>query len=124
MSFWAADRLRAETQSAKEQHGWPPVDFTIRGPIERGDLSGLCRRVCALLDRSGARVVVCDVAGLRVDAVAVEAIARLALAARRRECQITLQGGSHELSGLVAFMGLEQVLPVESPAAEPPAERL
>ncbi|MGI8506869.1 MAG: STAS domain-containing protein [Solirubrobacteraceae bacterium] len=92
----------------------PPADFTIRGPIERADLPGLCERVCTLLERGTARSVVCDVAGVAADAVAVDALARLALAARRRDCQITLRGGSSELAALVAFMGLERVLPVSA----------
>lgn len=92
----------------------PPVDFTIRDPIERADLPGLCERVCRLLERKTASVVVCDVAEVTADAVAVDALARLALAVRRRECQITLRGGSDELAALVAFMGLEGVLAVQS----------
>jgi ABC-type transporter Mla MlaB component len=86
------------------------VVFTIEGPIARADLPGLCERVCGLLERSRARLAVCDVGGVDVDAVTVDALARLQLAARRHGCQVRLRGASDELRRLVAFMGLENVL--------------
>ncbi len=87
------------------------VDFSIWGPIGRRDLTGLCDRVCALLEENGAGVVLCDVAGVGVDAVTVDALARLQLAARRRGCRVRLGSASCELLELVAFMGLRDVLP-------------
>ena len=87
------------------------VAFAIRGPIRRGDLPGLCERVCALFERNGASVAVCDVGGVEPDAVTVDALARLQLAARRRACQVRLRNGSDELLELVRFMGLADVLP-------------
>ncbi len=89
----------------------PAVAFAIRGPIARGDLPGLCERVCALLETCAARVVDCDVGGVAPDAVAVDALARLQLAAGRRGCQVRLRNASRELRELVAFMGLRDVLP-------------
>lgn len=88
------------------------VTFAIRGPIARGDLPGLCERVCALLAVCPTRVVDCDVGGVAVDAVTVDALVRLQLAARRRGRQVRLCNTSRELSELVAFMGLREVLPV------------
>ena len=85
--------------------------FSIWGPIRRSDLPGLCDRVCTLLAGSGAGVALCDVAGIAVDAVTVDALARLQLAARRYGCQVRLRGASGELLDLVAFMGLGDVLP-------------
>ena len=85
--------------------------FAIHGPIERDDLPGLCNRVCVLLERSEARVVLCDVRGVEPDAVTVDALARLQLAARRRGCQVRLRYASDELLELVDFMGLTDVLP-------------
>ena len=87
------------------------IAFAIEGPIERSDLPGLCDRVCALLDRSGAGVALCDVTGVEPDAVTVDALARLQLAARRKGCQVRLRHASDELLGLVTFMGLRDVLP-------------
>ncbi len=85
------------------------IAFAVRGPIERSDLSGLCDRVCALLGGSGAEVALCDVRGVDPDAVTVDALARLQLAARRYGCQVRLCNTSSDLRDLVAFMGLEDV---------------
>jgi hypothetical protein len=52
----------------------------------------------------------CDVAGVEPDAVTVDALARLQLAARRIGCQVRLQNASAELRQLIAFMGLHNVL--------------
>jgi mannose-6-phosphate isomerase-like protein (cupin superfamily)/ABC-type transporter Mla MlaB component len=85
------------------------VAFSIRGPITRGDLSGLCDRVGALLDE-GASVARCDVSGVEPDAVCVDALARLQLAARRRGCCVQLENASDALLDLVELMGLTHVL--------------
>jgi ABC-type transporter Mla MlaB component len=87
------------------------VAFAIRGPIERADLPGLCARVCALLPQSSVNVALCDVWGVEPNAVTVDALARLQLAARRQGCKVRLRYASHELLELVAFMGLRDVLP-------------
>jgi ABC-type transporter Mla MlaB component len=86
------------------------VAFVIRGPIARADLPGLSDRVCELLRASAAEVVLCDVCGMEADAVTVDVLARLQLLARRHGCQVRLRGASSELCGLIAFMGLENVL--------------
>jgi ABC-type transporter Mla MlaB component len=86
------------------------ITFAIWGPIARSDLPGLCDRVCALLEQSGAQLAACDVAGVPVDAVTVDALARLQLAAHRKGCRVRLRNASEELRDLVAFMGLEDVL--------------
>lgn len=85
-------------------------DFAIRGPIARDDLPGLCERVCALLRERGPGDALCDVEGVAPDAVAVDALARLQLAARRLGCRVHLRNASPELCELVAFMGLADVL--------------
>jgi hypothetical protein len=87
------------------------VAFAVHGPIARADLPGLCDRVCAILAESEVEVAYCDVAGVPPDAVTVDALARLQLAARRRGCQIRLLHCSPELLELVASMGLTEVLP-------------
>jgi ABC-type transporter Mla MlaB component len=92
-------------------HDPPTLIFEIRGPIARDDLPGLCDRVCALLHRSGARWALCDVVDVEPDAVTVDALARLQLAARRYGCRVRLRGVSPELRSLIAFMGLRDVLP-------------
>ena len=87
-----------------------PLDFAIGGPIERVDLPGLCERVCALLERSEGTVARCDVSAAEPDAVTVDALARLQLAAQRHGCEVRLRHATRELLALVAFMGLRDVL--------------
>jgi anti-anti-sigma regulatory factor len=55
-------------------------------------------------------VLVCEVADVKVDAVAVDALARLALAVRRNNLQIRLRGTTPALAALIYLMGLEPVL--------------
>jgi ABC-type transporter Mla MlaB component len=87
------------------------IAFAIQGPITRADLPGLCERVCGLLASSGAEIAVCNVRGNRPDAVTIDALARLQLAARRHGCRVRLRHASNELLELVDFMGLTDVLP-------------
>jgi hypothetical protein len=87
------------------------VACAIRGPLVRADLPGLCRRASRLLDRSSAGELVCDVGGISADAVAVEALARLQLVARRHGCHTRLQDASAELLALRDFMGLREIVP-------------
>ena len=92
---------------------FPPretIAFAIHGPILRSDLPGLCDRVCAILTDGSADEALCDVRGVEPDAVTVDALARLQLAARRRGCRVRLRHASPALLDLVAFMGLTEVL--------------
>ena len=92
------------------------IAFAIEGPIARADLPGLCDRVCTLLEGSDAAVALCDVSGIDVDAVTIDALARLQLAARRHGCQVRLRHASTDLLELLDFMGLTDVLPDREPA--------
>jgi hypothetical protein len=85
--------------------------FAVRGPIARDDLPGLCGRVCALFSAHGPGVVHCDVGTVAADAVTVDALARLQLAARRYDCRVRLRHASPDLRALVGFLGLDAVLP-------------
>jgi ABC-type transporter Mla MlaB component len=87
------------------------VVFAIDGPIARADLPRLCEEIGALLERTGAEVALCDVSSVEPDAVSVDVLARLQLAARRRGCRARLRGASNELHELLAFIGLLDVLP-------------
>jgi ABC-type transporter Mla MlaB component len=86
------------------------VTLRIRAPLLSADLPGLYERTCALLVNVSVDVLLCDVAGVAADAVAVDALARLALAARRRGCEVRLRGASKELLALVDFIGVADVL--------------
>jgi ABC-type transporter Mla MlaB component len=87
------------------------ITFAINGPIAPSDLAGLCSRICALLERSGAATAYCNVRDVNADAVTVDALARLQLAAHRRACQVRLRDASDSLRDLLAFMGLQDILP-------------
>lgn len=87
------------------------ITFAIRGPVARTDLAGLCERVCGLLESSSATVALCDLSDVpHVDAVTIDAVAQLQLAAGRYGCQIRLQHVSQPLRELLAFMGLRDVI--------------
>ena len=85
-------------------------DFAIGGPLSRDDLPGLCDRVCGVLHACGPGDTRCDVAGVEPDAVTVDALARLQLAARRLGCRVRLQNAAPDLRDLIVLMGLDDVL--------------
>jgi ABC-type transporter Mla MlaB component len=88
-----------------------PVVLVLRGSIAPQDIPALCRRACALAERSGAELVVCDVGALvEPDAVAVEALARVQLTVRRLGRRVRVRHSCHELEELLAFMGLADIL--------------
>jgi ABC-type transporter Mla MlaB component len=89
----------------------PTIALAIRGPLTRPDLPGLYARACALLATAPGGVVGCDVAGLPADAVAVDALARLRLAARGTGQRVVLVGASAEMEALIDLAGLAEVLP-------------
>jgi hypothetical protein len=57
-----------------------------------------------------ATLLPCDVRCLAANAVTVDALARLQLAAKRNGCLIALCNAKPELLELIAFMGLAEVL--------------
>jgi len=96
------------------------VTMTVPSPLARAELPALFARTCELLALGrGCELLLCEVRGIDADAVAVDALARLALAARRSRCEVRLRGASPELLGLVELTGLSEVLRSEQPA--PPA---
>jgi ABC-type transporter Mla MlaB component len=97
-------------------HGAQRLTLTIAGPLERAELPALLARTRALIASAGgaAEVLCCELdANVAADAVAVDALARLALAARRHGVSLRLSGASAELLALVGLMGLRDVLRVE-----------
>jgi ABC-type transporter Mla MlaB component len=87
-----------------------PPALSIHGPLLRDDLPGLYARLCAEMSALPAGDVRCAVADIAADAVAVEALARFQLAARRQARRVVLTGASADLRGLVELMGLSDVL--------------
>lgn len=85
--------------------------LVVEAPISRADITGLCARVCRLLDASDAKRIVCDVGAFtHPDAVTVDALARLHLAAGRLGRSVELHHASPELQALLTLMGLADVL--------------
>jgi ABC-type transporter Mla MlaB component len=73
------------------------------------------KRGVPLLPPAKPSPIVCDVGAIiDADAATVDALARFQLVARRAGRQVRLAHASPELRRLVAFMGLEGVLPVEA----------
>ena len=87
-----------------------PGVLVIDGPVAAADVPRLCARLVTLLHGTQADVVV-DVRTLAADAVTIEALARLALTARRLGRRIRLRRASADLDRLVTFVGLADVLP-------------
>jgi anti-anti-sigma regulatory factor len=97
----------------------------VGGRIDPAAVPVLCGRLRMLLEGSDADLIICDVSALvDPDAVAVEALARLRLTARRLGREILLRHASCELQELLALVGLQEAfapcagLPLE-PRREP-----
>ena len=81
--------------------------------IARAEIQSLCENLRALLERSDAKVVVCDVGTLvDPDLGAVNALARLQLTARRLGRRILLLHACSELRELLTLMGLRDIVPL------------
>jgi ABC-type transporter Mla MlaB component len=92
------------------------ASLAIRAPLRREDLPGLFERTCELLAAQAPELLLVEVAEIAPDAVAVDALARLALAARRHGCSVLLRGAPPQLLLLVEFIGLAEALPSEDAA--------
>jgi ABC-type transporter Mla MlaB component len=98
MSFGSLRGLKYMTQLA------------LSGPIAPADIPKLCERATRLLNSTDADLV-CDVGGVEPDVVALDALARLHLTARRLGRRIRLLHVSRELENLLAFTGLCAAVP-------------
>lgn len=89
-----------------------PVVVFISGRIDPPDIPVLCERALVALCEDRGCVLVCDVRGIVApDAVAVDALARLQLLARRAGAELRLQGATERLIELLEMAGLCDVLP-------------
>ena len=81
--------------------------FVLGGRVTPRDLRRIARRAHRWVERAETDPLVCDVSTLvDADAVAVEALARVALAARRHGRSIELHHACPRLRELLAFAGL------------------
>ena len=84
----------------------------LAGRISPDDIPGLCSRARELLERCEHQLVVCDVGDIdQPDAVALDALARVQLAARRLGRRVRFSRACAELQELLALVGLDDILP-------------
>ena len=101
------------THALRPPPGPRTVVLVVGGPIARGAVRGLCEQLRRLLSTRRADLVTCDVATLApVDAIAVDALARLQLTARRLGRAIRLRDATDELRDLLTLTGLRDALPL------------
>ncbi|MFI2430542.1 STAS domain-containing protein [Streptomyces sp. NPDC018693] len=97
----------------------PPV-LTLTGPATRDQVAGLSDEVRALLEGGGGGVVVVDVSGMGPPClVAVDALARLQLAARRAGGRIRLRDPDPALRALLALVALPVEVEGDAEEGEP-----
>jgi anti-anti-sigma regulatory factor len=94
------------------------VVLVVEATIGAADARALADRMHALIEGQARRLVLCDVTVIvRPDIATVDALARLALGARRAGCRVGLRHASPELRNLLALAGLGQILPCAGDSA-------
>ena len=92
--------------------GQPKTIVLAIDSIQPDDVAGLVERAVTVAAPEGTTVLLCDVARLAdVDMESIDALARLALRARRLGCDVSLRDPSSELRELLVLAGLCDVLP-------------
>ncbi|MFV0134018.1 STAS domain-containing protein [Streptomyces sp. HMX87] len=98
-----------------------PAVLVLPGSVSQGELPRLCAEVRALLEETGAGVVVCDVGGLGPPGLAVvDLLARLELSARRAGGRIRLREPDPALHALLELVGLRFQMEGQPEQREPP----
>ncbi|MFJ8770712.1 STAS domain-containing protein [Streptomyces microflavus] len=104
-----------------------PIVLVVTGHVTRDVVPALCTELETLLNgpRGAApdqdAPVECDLGGVeRADLALVEAVARLALVARRAGRQLRLRRVGPELQGLLDLVGLADVVALEEPEGRVP----
>ncbi|MEU3264059.1 STAS domain-containing protein [Streptomyces bacillaris] len=107
-----------------------PIVLVVAGHVTRDAVPALCAELETLLSGPGAPVpdgvppappgpVECDVGGVvRPGLALVEAVARLALVARRSGRQLVLRRVGPELQGLLDLVGLADVVGLGEPGGQ------
>lgn len=98
------------------------VVLVLTGPLPAGRASELCDMARLLLESTGAGVLTCDVAAVgRPDAGTVDALARVALTARRLGRSVMLRDPCPRLQALLVITGLDAALPyaLSPPSGDP-----
>ena len=88
-----------------------PMHMSVRRPIARDRIPGLCAGLAFALRTNPAALVVCDTAGIDdPDIPTVEALARLHLTAKRLGCRFLLSDPGAALADLLDLAGLGEVV--------------
>jgi ABC-type transporter Mla MlaB component len=94
--------------------GQPKTIVLAIDSLQPDDVPGLMERASMFVAPDGTTVLLCDVARLAdVDMATIDALARIALRARRLGCAVNLRDAPPELLQLLAFAGLSDVLPCD-----------
>ena len=90
----------------------PKTIVLVVDSLEPDDVPALLARVGPGIVRGDTTIILCDLARLAdADMATVDALARLALRARRMGCAVSLRDPSTEILELVGLAGLGEVLP-------------
>jgi hypothetical protein len=84
--------------------------FPIPRVLARVDIPTFVRRAVLVVLATGAGTLVCDARNATPNAVTIDALARVWLAARRAGARVELCGGSAELRALIELLGLSETL--------------
>jgi STAS domain len=87
--------------------------------VGSADVVAACARLRAIAAGQGVEQVACDVSALAAELAAVDALARLALLARRLGCPLNVRRASPELRDLLELCGLADVLGVWRSGRQP-----
>ena len=93
------------------------ISFAVGATLTRAAIPALCANLAEVLRGRDRGVVVCDVTGVRADVVAIEALARLGLTARRHGWRLVVTGGGADLLELADLLGLTD--PLFEPVGQP-----
>ena len=85
------------------------LTFALRGALARDELPAFADGIGRRLETAQPTIALVDVAGLDADAVSLEALALLALHARRAGCRIRLHGCSNRLRAMIELAGLGEL---------------
>jgi hypothetical protein len=91
-----------------------PIRMSVRRPIDRASIPGLCAGLRFALETNPAGLVICETAGIDdPDIPTVEALARLHLTAKRLGCRFVLRDPAAELADLLELAGLSRLVGVD-----------
>ncbi len=98
--------------SGAPAHGSNTVVLSIETALSAAGVQALTEQLQQALPARASHLVLCDVGVIAdPDIATIDALARLALAARRAGCTVRLRGACPELRALVALTGLGTILP-------------